>query len=414
MTLALDIAWSHLRGRPRQSVVSLLGVMLGVAFFLAVSSLMRGSEADLIRPLVDNAPHITIRDEFRNPPQQPAEQLFPNGAVGLRGLKPKPEPRGIRQYRRHLAAIEAQPGLRAAPVLAGQAIFSFAGRNVAVSLSGIAPAKMRNVSTIDDDIVAGSLEALDIDTNGIVIGRALARKLSLRMDENVIVVSPTGNVRPMRIVGLFETGNSNFDETQTFANLKKVQSLLNRPNSANTIIVKLDDANRARTVAATIESSIGYKSVSWQESNKDLLDALVIRNIIMYSVVSAILLVACFGIYNVISTVVSEKTRDIAILKSMGFHSADIRSIFIVEGAVMGITGSILGLALGAAMMTAIGAVEIRPPGVTGAIRLPLYWGVDQFLIAASFAVGSAVFAAWLPARKGSRVQPVDILRGAI
>jgi lipoprotein-releasing system permease protein len=411
--LALDIAWSHLRGRRRQSIVSLLGVTLGVAFFLAVSALMRGSEQDLVRRLVDTSPHITIRDQYRNIPKQAAEQLYPQGAIALRGVKPKTELRGIRQYRKHLSAIEALGGIRAAPILAGQAIFSFAGRNEAVSLSGIVPSKMRDVSAIDEDMVAGSLDALDVDTNGIVIGRALAKKLSLRMGENIIVVSPSGNVRPMRIVGLFETGNSNYDETQTFANLTRVQALLNRPNVANTIVVKLDDATRAREVAATIEATIGYKSVSWQEASKDLLDTLVVRNVIMYSVVGAILLVACFGIYNIISTVVLEKTRDIAILKSMGFHSADIRRIFVTEGAIMGISGSLLGLGLGLLMMRAIAAVEIRPPGYTGVVHLPVYWGFDQFLIAAGFAVGSAVIAAWLPARKGSRVQPVDILRGA-
>ena len=153
--------------------------------------------------------------------------------------------------------------------------------------------------------------------------------------------------------------------------------------------------------------------MSWQEASKDLLDALVIRNIIMYTVVGAILLVACFGIYNVISTVVLEKTRDIAILKSMGFHARDIRLIFVIEGAVIGIGGSLLGMAMGSGMMRAIEQVEIKPPGSTEAINLPIYWGVDQFALAAAFAILSAVIAAWLTARKGGRVHPVDILRGA-
>ncbi|MFZ9708327.1 MAG: ABC transporter permease [Steroidobacteraceae bacterium] len=414
MNLSLDIALSHLRGRRRQTIVSLLGVMLGVAFFLAVSALMRGSEADLIRRLVDSAPHITIRDEFRGRRVQAAELVFPDGAVEIRSIKPRTERRGIRQYRRHLASIEALGRLDAAPVLVGQAIFSFAGRNEAVTLSGIEPLRMAKVSVIEEDIVEGSLEALDIDTNGIVIGRSLARKLSLRLGENVTVVTAAGNVRAMKIVGLFETGNAGYDETQTFANLTRVQALLNRPNTANMIIVRMADAYRARDVAATIEETVGYKAVSWQEANKDLLDALVVRNVIMYSVVGAILLVACFGIYNIISTVVLEKTRDIAILKSVGFHAHDIRRIFVAEGAIIGISGSALGMALGTVMMRAIESVEIKPPDATEVIHLPVYWGIDQFLLSAGFAIGSAVIAAWLPARKGGRVQPVDILRGAV
>jgi lipoprotein-releasing system permease protein len=271
-----------------------------------------------------------------------------------------------------------------------------------------------NVSAVEEDIIDGSLADLDADSNGIIIGLALAKKLSLERGENVTVVSPTGNIRAMKIVALFSTGNVSYDESQTFANLTRVQALLNRPNTANSIIVKLNDASRARDVAADVERTIGYKSVSWQEASKDLLDTLIVRNVIMYTVVGAILLVACFGIYNIISTVVLEKTRDIAILKSMGFHADDIRQIFVIEGAIIGVAGSLLGIGLGAAMTYALGQVEIQPPGSTEAINLPVYWGADQFLLAASFAIGSAVTAAWLPARKGSRVEPVDILRGAV
>ncbi len=413
MNLHLDIAFSHLRSRRRQTIVSLLGVVLGVAFFLAVSALMRGSERDLVARLVDSAPHITVYDEYREAHPQPARLAYPDGAVAIRGVKPKAERRGIRQYRQKLQLIDAVRGTQAAPVLVSQAIFSFAGRDEAVTLSGIEPARMKNVSQIDDDIVAGTLDAVDVNPNGIIIGRALARKLSLDMGDTVSVVSPAGNVRAMKIVGLFETGNASYDESQTFAQLKRVQALMNRPNVANMIVVKMQDAYAARTAAAFIERSTGYKSVSWQEASKDLLDALTIRNIIMYTVVGAILLVACFGIYNVISTVVLEKTRDIAILKSMGFHARDIRLIFVIEGAVIGLGGSLLGMAMGSAMMRAIEQVEIKPPGSTEVISLPVYWGADQFALAASFAILSAVIAAYLPARKGGRVQPVDILRGA-
>ena len=413
MGIRASIALTHLTSRRRQTLVSLSGVVLGVAFFLAVSSLMRGSERDLIARLVDTAPHVTVYDEYRDPEPQPAALLYPQGAVAIRGVKPRAERRGIRQYKQKLAVIDAIRGTRVAPVLAGQAIFSFAGRDEAVTLTGIVPARMKDVSAITDDITAGSLDAVDVNPSGIIIGEALAKKLSLAMGDTITVVSPAGNVRAMKIVGLFSTGNAMYDQSQTFAQLARVQALMNRPNVANMLVVRMDDAYRARDVAAYIEHSSGYKSVSWQEASKDLLDALTIRNVIMYTVVSAILLVACFGIYNVISTVVLEKTRDIAILKSMGFHARDIRLIFTIEGALIGLGGSLVGMLLGSGMMRAIESVAIKPPGATQEINLPVYWGIDQFALAGGFAVLSAVIAAWLPARKGGRVQPVDILRGA-
>lgn len=414
MNVHVDIALSHLRGRRRQTTVSLLGVVLGVSFFLAVSSLMRGSEADFIKRLIDAAPHVTVSDEFRTVRPQPAATVFADGAVVVRGVRPLTERRGIRQYRQRLAMIDAMPDLRAAPVLVGQAIFSFAGRDEAVTLSGIEPQRMKSVSTIEQDMVAGSLDAVESDPNGIIIGEALARKLSLEMGKTVSVVSPEGSVRVMRIVGMFHTGRIDYDEKQTFAHLKRVQALLNRPNIANTFVIQMTDPYQAREAAARIERAIGYKSVSWQEQNEDLLNTLIIRNIIMFSVVGAILVVAALGIYNVISTVVLEKTRDIAILKSMGFHARDIRRIFLLEGVLIGTGGSALGLLLGSLLMWIMHGVEVGVPGQVDPIHLPVYWGPDQFLLAVAFAMLSAVAAAYLPAHKGGRVQPVDILRGAV
>lgn len=413
MNVHIDIALSHLRTRKRQTIASLLGVVLGVAFFLAVSSLMRGSEADFIRRLIDSAAHITVSDEYRDPRVQPAQVRWPEGAVAIRGVKPLPERRGIRQYARKLEQIEAIPGLRAAPVLVSPAIFSFAGRDDQVTLSGIEPRRMRGVSTIEEDLIAGTLDAVDIDPNGIIIGTGLAEKLALGMGDTISVVSPAGNVRVMRIVGLFRTGNVNYDQSQTFAQLKRVQALVNRPNVANTIVIQVDDPYAAREFATRIERMTGYKAVSWQESSEDILSTLIVRNIIMYTVVGAILVVASFGIYNVISSVVMEKTRDIAILKSMGFDAGDVGRIFVIEGAFSGFAGSLLGAVAGSALIYAVSRVTVRFPGESEALNLPVYWGFDQYLLAFAFAMASAVLAAYLPARKGGRLQPVDVLRGA-
>ena len=411
--LAPTIAFKHLLARPRQSIVSLSGIVLGVAFFLAVASLMQGSEADFIRRLVDNSPHITVSDEFRNPRLQPAEQLYPNGVVEIRSVKPVTETRGIRQYPRIMQALGTLPHLRASPVLAGQAIVTFAGKDVAISLNGMIPSEVADVTTIRNYMIAGSLDELIADPDGIVVGDGLVKKLSLSLGENVTLTSPTGEVHTFKILGIFHTGRATYDDTQAFADLKRVQALLKRPNRANTIIVKLDDPHSAQLVAAEIERRFGYKSVSWQEASEDIMSTLATRNIIMYTVVSAVLIVAAFGIYNVISTVVLEKQRDIAILKSIGFRARDIRRVFLIQGLLLGIAGSAAGLPLGAALMWSLMQVRLKFPGGTDPIPLPIDWNWRQFAIAASFAIAAAVFAGTLPARKGARVQPVDILRGA-
>jgi lipoprotein-releasing system permease protein len=130
-------------------------------------------------------------------------------------------------------------------------------------------------------------------------------------------------------------------------------------------------------------------------------------------VVSAVLIVAAFGIYNIISTVVMEKQRDIAILKSMGFHARDIEWIFLTQGCVLGLAGCAVGLPLGMAIMRAFMGLEFKIPG-SDPIHLPLDWSWYQFAIAGSFAFLAATLAALLPARKAAHVQPVDILRGGV
>ena len=414
MKLQLGIAVTHLLARKRQTLVSLSGIVLGTAFFLAVSALMQGSQADFIKRLVDNSPHITVYDEYRGADVQPAELEWPSAAVQIRNIKPQTEVRGIRGHQQKLAFIESLPGLRASPALVGSVVLTFAGRVEGISLTGIVPASMRRVSTIEEKIVAGSLEALDANPNGIVVGVALVNKFRLAMGRNVTVATSDGVVRSMKIVGIFRTGNSAVDETQTYASLKRVQSLLDRPNRINRFVLQLDDPYSARSVAARIEQRVGYKSVSWLEASEDIMSLLTVRNIIMYSVVAAILVVAAFGIYNTISTIVMEKTRDIAIMKSMGFHAGDIRVIFVGEGLMLGLLGSTLGLALGALLMLVLGHVEIRVPSLGDPTHLPVYFGASQFLVAFGFAMASAIVAAWLPARKAGRVHPVDILRGSM
>jgi lipoprotein-releasing system permease protein len=413
MPIQLQIALTHLTSRKRQTLVSLSGVVLGVAFFLAVSALMRGSEQDFIKRLVDNSPHITVYDEYRHPQIQPAQIRWQDGAVHIQHLTPKTEVRGIRSYREKLALIETLPGLRIAPVLIGPVVLSFAGRDQAGSLSGIIPSKMNTVSTIREKIQEGSLEALTANPNGIIIGRGLADKFQIGLGRNLSVATQDGGSRVMKVVGIFRTGNAIYDESQSFANLKRAQVMFDRPNRINRFIIQLDDAYQARDIAHRIESAIAYKATSWTEASEDILSLLTVRNIIMFSVVLAILIVASFGIYNTLSTIVIEKTRDIAILKSMGFHANDIRLIFLFEGSIIGAIGSVFGLLLGAGLMHILSTIEVKPPGVTEKAFLPIWWGIEQFELAVLFALSSCILAAYLPARRAGKVHPVEILRGA-
>jgi lipoprotein-releasing system permease protein len=168
----------------------------------------------------------------------------------------------------------------------------------------------------------------------------------------------------------------------------------------------------ARDIATRIESETGYKSVSWQEAHEDLLSTLVIRNFIMYTIVGAILLVASFGTYNIISTITHEKARDIAIMKSLGLNERTVRGIFVIEALMIGFAGGLIGFALGYLLCLALGSIEFKSPFMD-ANRLPLAYSAWHYAIAMSVAVGSSFAAGFMPARKAARVHPVDIIRGA-
>ena len=377
MAIALDVALAHLTSRKRQTLVSLTGVVLGVAFFLAVSALMRGSEKDFIKRLVDNSPHITVYDEVRQGRVQPAQLRWPEArgeraqrasrcarrAASAAGRSAWPPSRRCRAC----APRRCSPARRCSPSPAASR---------ACTLSGAVPEKMKQVTTIEEKMIAGSLDALAANPNGIIIGQGLVDKFSLHLGSTLNVLAADGSSRPLRVVGIFRTGNAAYDEGQAFVLLKRAQALLGRENRVNRMIIQLDDPYAAQGVAQTIEAATGYKSVSWIEASEDLLSLLLVRNIIMYSVVSAILVVAAFGIYNTISTIVMEKTRDIAIMKSMGFHPRDLRRIFLLEGLIVGLIGSAVGLLLGMGLMQLLARVEIRPPGVTEVVHLPVWWGV--------------------------------------
>ncbi|MGB0085357.1 MAG: ABC transporter permease [Rhodomicrobiaceae bacterium] len=412
MRLILEIAVTHIVGRGRQTIVAILGVAVGVGFSIAMTALMQGSQNDFIEQLVNVMPHVEITDDRRSPPRQPAEDVFTD--IAIYGLRPREDRRGIINPTEALTWLRGWVPGRIAASLKVQGVTRFAGRDVSATIVGIDPQKETGVSPIIGHFRQGSFEALSVGGNNVVIGDTMASRLGAKLGDTITAVSSTGLSRNFKIVGLFHTGTTVRDEGEAYVLLKNAQILSERPNAINDIRIKLSNPDLAPDIAHRAEAELGYKSVAWQEANESLLEALVVRNVIMYTVVAAIMLVAGFGIFNIISTITHEKARDIAIMKSLGFAEVDMRRIFLLEGLTIGTLGSLAGWLIGFLLVYALSQVRFQI-NTTGfeISKLPLAWSFWHYVIAASFALVSAAFAGYLPARKAAKLNPVDIIRGA-
>jgi lipoprotein-releasing system permease protein len=408
--LVLEIALTHILYRLRQTLVAVAGVATGVGFSIMMAALMEGSQEDFMRLLIDAVPHITVSDERRQAPQQPAEVAF--DAAEIHGLTPDARRKGIKNPMAIMASLEGWVPGAVAPSTKTQAIVRYAARDVAVSVVGIDPHREPKVSMLATQMRAGTLASLYRASNAIILGDRLAEKIGARIGSNISVQSSNGARIGAQVVGLFRSGVRAVDEGTGYVLIKTAQVLSQQTGLVNELRVRVSDIMAAQGVARRIEREVGYKSVSWQEAHEDLLSTFIVRNVLMYTIVGAILLVASFGTYNIISTITHEKTRDIAILKSLGLREAAVRRIFVIEALLVGVVGAVAGWVLGYVLTAALGMVEIKNPMID-ATRLPLVYSSVHYAIASAAALASSLVAGYFPARKASRLYPVDIIRGA-
>lgn len=413
-SLNLRIALSHVRSRKRQTLVSVLGVATGVTFFIAISGMMNGFQDYLRKQLIDAYPHITVTDEFRVPAPQPARMKYPDALVQVKRVQPRDPVRGIANAQEILDSLAEWPDVAASGTLRGQLLLRKNGRDYPVSAVGIEPQKEDRVTAIRKDIIAGSLQALASVPDGIIVGSELARKMDAQTGDTVTAVSPSGTTQ-LRIVGVFQSGLENLDNSQVYVGLTRQQAMQGRPRVVNEIRVRLTDFEQSVVVAKQIETRWTYKSAPWEETNSRILSVFFMQNVIIYSTVSAILIVAGFGIFNIISTVVLEKARDIAIMRSIGMRQSDIARVFMMEGLAVGVMGMLLGwlggygLADIMRMIPAPGSPLSSEDGRTLLVNTEPW----RFALSGGLAVLTAALAAFLPARRAARTNPLEIIRGA-
>ena len=376
-----------------------------------MSSLMDGSQQDFIRMLVDSMPHVTISAERQTAKLHPAEQAFV--AAQASGTISAPKVTAIRNPNDVMASLRSWlPGAVAPSVKTTVMIHSGQGRS-GVTFIGIDPRFEQQVSKIGTQMKSGQLSDLYRGSNALIVGEGLAKKIGVRVGSVVNISANEGMLMPASIVGTFRSGMKEIDEGQVYGLMRTAQILTGQPGVINELRIQLRDARLAREVAQQVGAQVGYRAVSWQEANADLLSAFAIRDIIMYVIMGAMLLVSTLGIYSIISTITHEKRHDIAIMKSFGMTEGLLRWIFIAESALIGAIGIVIGWGLGLALCYGMSQITFANPITGDTTPVPVVYEPIHYAVVAVISLLSCAAAAFFPARNASRVPPVDIIRGA-
>jgi lipoprotein-releasing system permease protein len=227
------------------------------------------------------------------------------------------------------------------------AIINHGGARIGITLTGIDPRREIQVSKLATQMREGKLDDLSRASNGVIIGEALAEKLGLKVGNSVLLVGGQGVQLNSTVTGVFRSGLKRVDESQIYSLMGPAQVMMAQSGVVNQLRLRLTDPMLAQKVAAQVEAQTGYKAVSWQEANADLLSTFSVRDFIVLTVMGAMLLTSSFATYNIISTITHEKRSDIAIMKSLGMREYAVRRIFIIEAAMIGVVGILFGWILG-------------------------------------------------------------------
>ena len=408
--LILNIAWTHVTTRVRQTLVGMAGVAMGVGFTIMMAGLMQGSQIDFLRQLVDTMPHVTVQDERRTAPAQPADQEY--GAVQMSNVANVNNRPGIRYPESVMSSLRAWIPGDVAPSVKTTAIIDHGGR-IGITLVGIDPRQEVKVSKLPSQMREGQISDLQRAPNAIIIGQALAEKLAVKTGDTVSLIGGQGTQVSSAIVGIFRSGLKRVDEGQIYTLIGTAQVMMGQSGIINELRLRLNDPVSADAIAKRVEAQTGYKSVSWEEANSDLLSSFAVRDFIVLTVMGAMLLTSSFATYNIISTITNEKRQDIAIMKSLGMREVSVRRIFIIEAAIIGVVGMLAGWVIGYALCYSWSKITIYNTLTGTTVPISIYYSPMQYIIAGGISLLCCTGAAFFPARKATRVHPVEIIRGA-
>ncbi|MBL7858010.1 MAG: ABC transporter permease [Cyclobacteriaceae bacterium] len=414
MTLVFEIAKTHLLSKPKQTIVAMLGVTFGIGMFVAMVSLMTGLNDMTENLAMTSSPDIHIYHDNTLERKSIAEEINPGGVNVVYHSKPKNETPKVRNALRMAEIIRKHPEVRGVSAqLTSQVFYNYGPIQLNGQVSGVDILEEDRLFNIQGKMKQGRMEDLIVNQDGIIMGTGLARKLKAKTGDRVVITTPQGFTMTLKIVGLFQMGIGAIDNVKSYANISTVQNILQRDKSYLTDInIKLYDFNLAKDIAPEFQKTFGYKAEDWETANATMLLGVIIRNILTYSVSITLLIVAGFGIYNILNMTIMNKMKDIAILKAMGFSGGDVKNIFMIQSLTIGLLGSVLGLAIGFLLSYLIAQAPFDGGDVLSIDHLPVNFKLKYYVVGILFGVATTAVAGYLPSRKAAKLDPIEIIRG--
>lgn len=406
MNINTNIAKTYLLTNKKLTLVAVMGVLLGMSVYIFMNSMLVGFDKTSNVSIFKSTPHIRVYkdDEISKP-------LINNENKISVIVNPKvvPGSNTILNYKEVAAVIKKHKNVTLVTPQVSTSVFYNTGKIQIPGMAiGVIPEEANQMFSIKGTVIEGEFDHLVRGINSIAIGSGVAEKLSLTIGDNLTLTSSKGLVRNMNVVAIFKTNNAAVDKSKSYINLAVAQQILKENNSYITDLnVSVDLPESSEKFAPEIASLSGYKAEGWKQANEALMAAFRMRKIVITFVSTTILIVAGFGIYNILNMTVSQKINDIAILKAMGFKGKDVIVIFLTQALSIGLMGVMGGVLAATFLITLLKKVYIG--GDIG--YFPIDYEPLKYIQGIIVGMVITFFAGYLPARKAAKVDPVSIFR---
>ena len=414
--LILGIATSLLLARWRQTLVAAIGVTFSIAMFITLLSFMNGLNDLLDGLILNRTPHVRLYNQLKPSENQPinAAAEFKDSYNFIRSVKSGFTRQEIYNSGPIMQAVKQDERvLGVAPKLNTQVFYNEGTIDVTGSISGIEVEEEMRLFNFDDYVTAGN--AIDVKhvSNSLILGKGLADILAADVGDVVQVTTAQGERFSLKVVGFFQSGIQEIDKVQSYASIGTVQKLLGKSSSYITDIqVKLHDIDKAPAIAKEYAQLFEIDAEDAQTANAQFETGSNIRSLISYSVGVVLLIVAGFGIFNILNMMIYEKMDSIAILKATGFSGKDVNMIFLLIALSIGFFGGMVGLLFGFIFSVIIDNIPFDTAALPTVETYPINYSPVFYFIGGTFSIITTYFAGFFPARKASKVDPVEIIRG--